>query len=222
MSKLPASQGGNAKKPPSPGTRPSTRQAESRLPGSASERSRHDASCSSATTPSQSSVERLGPMHGGSSEKPQRPWTRLSSKAAESRLPGWISERDQSEAGSSSGSRGRQNPFEGLDPGYKPSGTAPMQRETDTVPTAVSGIPHRHRSQENDESRQSQAQANLSIRNVEVAAEDDQVVPGVVPYVDEHYQIVLSSAVEEDEQLVPRAASDAGGGSDTPMEAHIA
>ncbi|XP_065300356.1 uncharacterized protein [Dermacentor albipictus] len=195
--RLSGSQGGIEENPSPPGKQPSTRPAESPL---VSKRSRYVAGCSSPTTLSESSAKRLCSEQGAGSGKPKPPRTRLSSKAAESRLPGWISERDWREAGSSSGSS--QNSSERLDQGNKPSDTKRTQRGTDTVPTAASGIHRRRRSQENDASRPSLALANRSLRNVEPPTEEDQVVPNVVFYEDEDDQLVV------DEQPVPTATRD--------------
>lgn len=195
--RLSGSQGRNEEKPSSPGKQLSTRPAESPL---VSKRSRHVAGCSSATTLSESSAKRLCSEQGAGSGKPKPLRTRLSSKAAESRLPGWISERDWREAGSSSGSS--QNSSDCLDQGNKPSDMARTQRGTDTVPTAASGIHRWHHSHENDDSRRSQAQANPSIRSAEPEVEEDQVVPNVVIYEDEDDQLVV------DERLVPTATPD--------------
>ncbi|XP_054920269.1 uncharacterized protein [Dermacentor andersoni] len=195
--RLSGSQGRNEEQSPPPGKQLSTRTAESPL---VSKRSRHEAGCSSASTPSEGSAKRLCSEQEVGSDKPKTPRTWLLSKAAESRLPGWISERDWREAGSSSGSS--RNSFERLDPGNKPSDTARTQRGMDTAPGAASGIHRPRRSHENDASRRSQAEAVRSMRNVEPAAEEDQVVPNVVIYEDEDDQLVVG------EQLVPTATPD--------------
>ncbi|XP_049514630.1 uncharacterized protein LOC125941450 [Dermacentor silvarum] len=54
-------------------------------------------------------MTKVSPLQGGDGKKPRPLWARLSTRAAESRLPGWIPERDRYEAGSSSGPTPKQS-----------------------------------------------------------------------------------------------------------------
>ncbi|XP_070381568.1 uncharacterized protein [Dermacentor albipictus] len=56
-------------------------------------------------------MTKASPSQGSDGKKPRPPWSTLSTRAAESRKPGWIPERDRREAGSSSGTKCKQSPF---------------------------------------------------------------------------------------------------------------
>nr|XP_054920119.1 serine/arginine repetitive matrix protein 1-like isoform X2 [Dermacentor andersoni] len=55
-------------------------------------------------------MTKASPSQGSDGKKPRPPWSTLSTRAAESRMPGWIPERDRREAGSSSGTKYKQSP----------------------------------------------------------------------------------------------------------------
>ncbi|XP_075528934.1 uncharacterized protein LOC142560604 [Dermacentor variabilis] len=100
------------------------------------------------------------------------PDTRLSTRGVESRLPGWIPERDLREAGSSSGAQPKPSPVTACCPGSRPSKTARMQRKTTAVTATAAAMPRRRRSYEDSfVNRQSQELARLSL--AEAREEDD-------------------------------------------------
>nr|XP_054920153.1 uncharacterized protein LOC126518257 isoform X1 [Dermacentor andersoni] len=100
------------------------------------------------------------------------PDTRLSTRGVESRLPGWIPERDLREAGSSSGAQPKPSPVTTCCPGSRPAKTARMQRKTTAVTATAAAMPHRRRSYEDSfVNRQSQELARLSL--AEAREEDD-------------------------------------------------
>ncbi|XP_049514445.1 uncharacterized protein LOC119432378 [Dermacentor silvarum] len=194
MTKVSPTQGGDGKKPRPPWSTLSTRAAESRLPGWIPKRDRHEAGSSSGTTPKQRSVKRPFTKQQADGEETQPPGTVLSSRGADNQRPGWISERDWQDAGSSSGTR--HSPVKRLGPGSRPAKTARMQRRTAAVTATVSGMPRRRRSQE-DVPRRSQTVASLNVRDRQNADDDDATGgrSGVSMEAD-HVQI-LSSAFDE-------------------------
>lgn len=101
------------------------------------------------------------PKQKSHGEKLQPPDTLLSSRGGDSRRPGWISEGDWREVGSSSVTR--SSPVNRLGPICRPAHTARMQRKTATVMTTFSEVPRRHRRPQQDVSRQSQVLANLHL-----------------------------------------------------------
>ncbi|KAL1477227.1 hypothetical protein MTO96_035911 [Rhipicephalus appendiculatus] len=91
------------------------------------------------------------------------PDTRLSTRGVESRLPGWIPERDLREAGCSKGTQAKPSPVIRSCPGSRPSKTARLQRKTTAVTATAEAMPHRRRSYEdNFVNRQSQELARYS------------------------------------------------------------
>ncbi|KAL3196846.1 hypothetical protein MRX96_014941 [Rhipicephalus microplus] len=100
------------------------------------------------------------------------PDTRLSTRGVESRLPGWISERDLREAGCSKGTQSKPSPVIKPCPGSRPSKTARLQRKTTAVTATAEAMPHRRRSYEdNFVNRQSLQLARLSL-----SEERDEVI----------------------------------------------
>ncbi|KAH7935255.1 uncharacterized protein LOC119405210 [Rhipicephalus sanguineus] len=92
------------------------------------------------------------------------PDTRLSTRGVESRLPGWIPERDLREAGCSKGTQAKLSPAIRSCPGSRPSKTARLQRKTTAVTATAEAMPYRRRSYEdNFVNRQSQELARLSL-----------------------------------------------------------
>ncbi|KAL3194533.1 hypothetical protein MRX96_016167 [Rhipicephalus microplus] len=101
------------------------------------------------------------------------PDTRLSTWGVESRLPGWIPERDLREAGCLKGTQPtKQSPVIRSCPGSRPSKTARLQRKATAVTATAEAMPHRrHSYEDNFVNRQSQYLAQLSL-----AEERDEVV----------------------------------------------
>ncbi|KAL3177285.1 hypothetical protein MRX96_009969 [Rhipicephalus microplus] len=101
------------------------------------------------------------------------PDTRLSTWGVESRLPGWVSERDLREAGCSKGThQTKQRPVIRFCPGSRPSKTARLQRKATAVTATAELMPHRrHSYEDNFVNRQSQYLARLNLTE-----ERDEVV----------------------------------------------
>ncbi|XP_049515547.1 uncharacterized protein LOC125941757, partial [Dermacentor silvarum] len=115
-------------------------------------------------TPLRDILYRCRHFASGDSADVRPPDTRLSTRGVESRLPGWIPERDLREAGSSWGAQPKLSPVRRCCPGARPAKTARMQRKTTAVTATAAEMPHRRRSYEdNFVNRQSQELARLSL-----------------------------------------------------------
>ncbi|XP_070382276.1 uncharacterized protein [Dermacentor albipictus] len=80
-------------------------------------------------------MTKASPSQGSDGKKPRPPWSTLSTRAAESRKPGWIPERDRREAGSSSGTKYKQSPLKSSSTKQRGDGGGvppPSSRSADT------------------------------------------------------------------------------------------